>query len=355
MVQAKTLLILILILLPASCNEAPRALGPGQEDVRDNEDHLAREMTKLIKATSEKRYPDTEVKRFNQAKSLGCFRADFFIDQGLPSHLQKGLFAEPGHYPAQIRFANASTQDDHEKDLRGMSVKVLSVKGQSLWGEDGTQDFTLNSHPALFAATPEDFLQFIRATHRGRVWWYFINPMDPHLKSLWILFQARQQHTSPFHIPYWSTTPYRFGEDNSVAVKYSAKPCSDVEGRLPESPHADYLREAMQQDLRTKPVCFEFMVQFQKDPQAMPIEDASVVWDESVSPFQKVATITIDDQAFLTDQSLSECERLSFNPWQSLSAHRPLGGMNRVRKLIYAELAEFRNTKNESRRMASRE
>jgi hypothetical protein len=75
----------------------------------------------------------------------------------------------------------------------------------------------------------------------------------------------------------------------------------------------------------------------------MPIEDASVIWNEDVAPFQIVATITIENQDFDTSQALEYCERCSFNPWQSLAAHQPLGRMNEVRRMVYANAAELRN------------
>jgi hypothetical protein len=75
----------------------------------------------------------------------------------------------------------------------------------------------------------------------------------------------------------------------------------------------------------------------------MPIEDASVIWDEKLSPFQTVATITIENQDFDNPHALATCERTSFNPWQSLAAHKPLGRMNEVRKQVYAHAVKLRN------------
>jgi hypothetical protein len=40
---------------------------------------------------------------------------------------------------------------------------------------------------------------------------------------------------------------------------------------------------------------------------------------------------------------------MSFNPWQSLAEHRPIGGINRVRRAIYAETAQFRGEENRKR------
>jgi hypothetical protein len=78
----------------------------------------------------------------------------------------------------------------------------------------------------------------------------------------------------------------------------------------------------------------------------MPVEDATVEWDEAVSPFRTVAQIEIPPQSFESPQRLAFCENLAFNPWRSLPEHRPLGGINRVRKDLYQELAEFRHQRN---------
>lgn len=324
----------------------------GQESVADNEDQIQTQMVELIKAISEERHQDGVIRRFNQSKSLGCLDADFHVDANLPDSLRQGLFAQPGSHKAMVRFANASEIDDREKDLRGMSIKVFDVNGKSLWGEDGIQDFLLNSYPALFAATPEDFLDFVKATKNDRIWWYFFNPFNAHLTSLGVLYKARKKHVSPFDLQYWSTTPYRFGLDETTAVKYSVKSCSDYASKKSGNLHEHHLRDAMQDHLQNIAACFDFMVQVQKDPRSMPIEDAQVIWDEEESPFQKVASLTITNQEFTSKQSLSDCEKLSFNPWQSLAEHQPLGGINRVRKRIYAEIAEFRHRNNEQQPVA---
>lgn len=311
-------------------------------DIATREIRIAEEMIRLIKAVSDKRYPDAPIKRFNQVKSLGCFDVDFTVLEDLPEHLRHGLFAQPGTHRAYIRFANASSEDDSKKDLRGMSIKIFDVQGTPLWGKPGEQDFLLNSYPALFAGTPEDFLKFIQAVHAGRIWSYFINPLDSHLASLRLLMKARQQPASPFDIQYWSTTPFRLGGGASTVVKYSVQPSSDYQSSKPSSLTKNYLSDAMQTHLQQGPACFDFMLQLQTDPESMPIEDASVIWDEGASPFIKVASITINDQNFRANECMDRCEQISFNPWQSLPEHMPLGGINRVRHRVYSEIAAYR-------------
>lgn len=341
-------LILALALCLGACGGEPLKLGETRPD--PDEAQIAARLIEAVKQASLRQYPEGVLRRFNQPKGHACLAARFAVASDLPVELQQGLFRRGAVYPALVRFASASEFDDTEKDFRGMSIKLSGMAGKlgkPLWGEDGTQDFLLNSHPALFAGTPAHFLAYVEAMRDGATWKYFIDPR--HFYSLLIGLKGRAKIASPFDIRYWSTTPYRFGEDKSVAVKYSAAPCSRVSSEEPDKPHPDFLAENIKRHLQQGPACFEFMVQFQTDPQAMPIEDASVEWDEAVSPFRKLATLTIEDQAFDSETARQQCERARFNPWQSLAAHEPIGGINRVRRPIYAELARFRAEENARR------
>ncbi len=280
------------------------------------------------------------VPRLNQAKGLGCFNAQFTVEPNLSENLRHGLFAQPGSHSSLVRFANASTADDRDKDFRGMSIKVSGVNGQALWGESGEQDFLLNSYPALFASNPEEFLSFIEATADDAMWKFFVNPFN--WDSVAIMLKGREAITSPFDINYWSTTPYRLGLDESTAVKYAALSCTASPGEEPDDADENFLRTVMQQQLAAGEACFDFVVQFQQDTGEMPVEDASVIWDEDDAPYQKVARLTINQQDFSSAGALQSCERQRFNPWQSLEEHRPLGGINRVRRAVYSEAGEFR-------------
>ncbi|GAA0852841.1 catalase family protein [Aliiglaciecola litoralis] len=317
----------------------------GQESLQGNEQQLAQEMLKLITQVSLERDPSGPVKRLNQVKTQGCFNGSFTVRNDIPEHFKQGLFAHARRYPVYARFANASTMDDSEKDLRGLSLRVFDVQGLPVWGVQGRQDFLMNSYPVLFAQSPEVFYQFIQAQHDDGLVGFFLNPFDSHLKALRILLQARERPNSVFDIRYWSTTAYRLGRDE-LAVKYSVKPCSDYTSSEPNEYSADYLRQAMKKHLTKTPVCFEFMLQQQSDATAMPIEDATVEWDEEVSPFVTVADIEFTQQDFSSDEALSRCENASFNPWQSLAEHRPLGRINQVRKLIYQQMAALRRARS---------
>lgn len=301
-------------------------------------DELVAEMSRRIATVTLAETENGVIPRFNQPKTIACVSAEFCVHEDIPEELKQGVFARPVSYPAILRFANATNRDDSKKDVRGLSIRLSNVKGEVLWGESGKQDFVLNSYPALFVATPEDFLDFIRARQQGKLkmFMFFLK----HLKSLCTVIRSRKNHLSPLGIRYWSAVPFSLSDQ---AVKYSVIPCSEFQATQVVDAGENQLRAAIKAHLQQGPARFYFAVQKQTDLKSMPIEDASVIWDEMVSPFITVATIKIENQDFDDPEALAVCERSSFNPWQSLIAHEPLGRMNQVRRLVYANAAQLRN------------
>ena len=305
---------------------------------------LVAEMNQRIATITRSESVDGVIPRFNQSKTVACLHAKFKVQDDIPTNLKQGIFAKPATYDAQLRFANATKQDDSKKDIRGLSIKLSGVEGESLYGNPGTQDFIFNSYPALFVATPDDFAKFIKARQNNKAFLYFLNPLDPHLYSLKIVLKARAKINSPFDIRYWSTTPFQLGAESMAAVKYSVTPCSANKTDQAVNPGENQFRAAMKSHLQHQTACFEFGIQQQTDVDSMPIENAAVIWDEQQSPFQTVATITIEKQIFDSTEALSQCEKITFNPWQSLVEHKPLGRMNEVRREVYSTAAKIRNS-----------
>ena len=91
---------------------------------------------------------------------------------------------------------------------------------------------------------------------------------------------------------------------------------------------------------------FDFMVQLRTNPTTMPVEDPTIPWKERASPFVKVATIRIPPQEFTAPARKTFGENLSFTPWHALPAHRPLGGINRVRRVVYEAISTLRHDQN---------
>lgn len=69
-------------------------------------------------------------------------------------------------------------------------------------------------------------------------------------------------------------------------------------------------------------------------------------WSEAEAPFRKIATLRIPMQKVDTPERNSFAENLSMNPWHCLPEHRPLGGVNRVRREVYFAISQYRHGRN---------
>jgi hypothetical protein len=132
--------------------------------------------------------------------------------------------------------------------------------------------------------------------------------------------------------------PIRFGK---YVAKYRAKPVGDRHDSYLDlvkrlGSQADAMRLALEETLRTQEVLFEFQVQLRTAEQTMPIEDATVEWPENESPYRTVAHLLLPRQEIELLRQQDAYQNLSFNVWHALAAHRPLGGINRVRRWAYA-------------------
>jgi hypothetical protein len=309
-----------------------------EETIAPDESALTDEFVAFLKAASARRHPTGTIPRFNQGRAAGCVRAEFIVAADLPADLRVGIFADPATYPARIRFANAASASDTERDVRGMSIKVSGLHRENLTPGTTSQDFILNSHPVMMVGDTKQFLALLRAVDAGgiRAALFFLS----HPRAAATAVASRQHASSHLEISYWSTTPYLFGPGR--AVKYIARPVLTQTTPVPPEPTARYLSERLAAHLAREEARFDFFVQFQTDSRRMPIEDASVEWRERDSPYRRVAQIRIPVQALDEAGDAESCEQLSFNPWHALPVHRPLGGMNRARRDIYRAMAAFR-------------
>ncbi len=310
----------------------------GRDPVSPDEAAVTAEFIEFLKEASKRRYPSGTMKRFNQGRQTAFVQAEFTVPDGLPDAHRVGLFAVPRTYSAWIRFANAASDSDRERDIRGMSIQVADVQGENLTPGATTQDFVLFSHPVMLVATTRDFLELLRANEAGgfRRIAYFLT----HLNSARIGAAARQNPSCHLDIQYWSSTPYQFGPNR--IVKYAVRPTSRRTSSKPATLTDTYLTDAMRAHLDQEDATFDFLVQFHVDDRRTPIEDASVEWQTHDSPYHRVGIIRIPRQRFDDSDRVTRGERMALNPWHSLVAHTPLGGMNRSRREIYWAMAEFR-------------
>ncbi|NNM01704.1 MAG: catalase family protein, partial [Gammaproteobacteria bacterium] len=295
-------------------------------------------------------YPDGLMRRAAHPKHHGCLRGELAVPDDLEARYAVGLFQPGRRYAAWVRLSNnEKPQPDGIADTRGLAIKLLDVPGRKVADtEPGapTHDFLLATNPRFLARNAEDYLGVLKAVKTGGALKYFFNPLDPHLRTLMIARELQAQHADMLDIRYWSMVPYRFGD--SRAVKYSARPCAPRGSRMPEAPDDDFLHQRLVQAMNSGGACYEFMVQLQTDPATMPVEDPTIAWDETDSPFVAIARLELPAQQFDSEEQMTFCENLSFNPWRALPEHRPLGGISRARRAIYNAMSGYRHARNDS-------
>jgi hypothetical protein len=324
---------------------------PAKEAIPPDEERFITDLTERLKAKIIKDNPTGIMRRDAHPKMHGVVRAEFIIEPDLPDELRVGVFKEPTTYRAWIRFSNqdGSINPDKEGDIRGMAIKLMGVPGEKVLEPEKyeqTHDLILISTDRFVTKDVQEFNELIKAITGSLLpkIWFFLS----HWRVSWNLFKSMIKFANPLQIRYFSTTPYLFGE---AAVKYSAIPHIETADTIPQQPDDDYLRLAMIKQLQAGDAYFDFAVQFQTNPKATPIEDPGKVWPESLSPFRKLATIRIMQQDFDTKEQREFGENLSFSPWHALPEHRPLGGINRARKVVYRAISLFRHEYNRAARV----
>lgn len=316
----------------------------------------AREISRIAHQHNGPEYGD-HYRRDAHAKATGCLRAEFEVNGDIPAQFQHSVFAQPGQtYKAWIRFSNGDmlVQPDSKGDARGMAVKVMGAEGSVIAPElgDGNQDFIMTNTPAFFNRNIFDYAENMQhlAKLDRRGWFINLWPPRLHLQEMLRAYQTvSSQIDNPLAEQYFSMLPYQLGE---TTVKFSSRPCAGVHYSADADKTADdFLTRQMATTLESGSACFEFMVQPRATGDAvadMPLDDATVIWEESAAPFVPIARIHIPPQTFTGEAQQHFCENLSMNPWRAVGKWEPLGSLNRARRLVYHAVSEFRHQRNEA-------
>ena len=328
-----------------------------QERVTTFEQTYTEDLLRRLKAQLIDEHPDGLLPRDAHPKMHGLVRAEFIVHGDIPAALKVGVFAHAQTYAAWVRFSNASgiAQPDTKRDIRGMAVKLVGVVGPTVpgtiegVGEDagegaGEQDFLLISTDVFLCRDLQTFGAMVRAI-QGSLW-NKVCFFAAHPGVIVRMVAAFKTFANPLTTRYFSSTPYLLGE---AAVKYCATPVpTATDSLVPASsaPGSNFLRDAMQAQLRTGSAEFTFGIQLQTDALRMPVEDAAKRWDEQLSPFVAVATLRIAQQDFDNAARDRQGEDMRFSPWHCLAAHRPIGSINRARRVVYQGISGLRRRVN---------
>ena len=269
------------------------------------------------------------------AKGHGTYIASLEIG-AVAAEARHGIAAKPGTYEALVRFSNGATKLQRDKvgDVRGMAVKVLGVDGTKVLGSGATQDFLA----ILASVTPfrdaDEFMRLVWAVRSPPLALFRLigafGPIRP--------FQLLGKLVKGFKVPaaslatkrFFSALPIQWGPH---AVRYAFTPIDSLAAELGRGD--DHLGEELASRLARGPVAYALQIQFFVDEQRTPIEDSSVDWE---APYVDIGKLVIAKQDAASERGVQlreRGERLAFDPWHALVAHKPLGNVMRARKIAY--------------------
>jgi hypothetical protein len=326
--------------------------APDPRELARSEDLQAYdEIAKAVRTVVEKgygTYGDVVARRDVHPKHHGCVRAELRVEANLDD-LGQGIFAQPGAtYKAWVRFSNGNKRPrpDTLGDSRGMAIKLLAVPGPRLLDDQrATQDFVCSTHPAFFARNARDMVEVAKLEARDRFPSdFFAKPERfPGLAALMAIGSIKA--VSPVTLDYYSQTPYRLGEH---IVKWRLRPVHEPNDFKPSSAEVqddNYLYRALAARLDpagARPeVVYELQAQ-QRMP-GEPVDDGTIIWR---GDFVTLATLHIPTQRFDSLERMRFAEDISYNPWNGLQAHRPLGSLNRARYFAYDASSKLRHERN---------
>ncbi len=260
---------------------------------------------------------------------------------GLPGFAKFGLFAEPRDYEVLVRLSNGGLdmQKDSMPDIRGFAFRVLGVRGDSALGKGPavSQDFTLINQEAFAFKGSDEFVDFVAAASHGN------GNLVKFLFKRYGLFGAPKQLAKMLKVagkafggfatePLFSSLPMACGP---YAVRVRLLPASS-NGKASPDAKSDWGGDFSER-LASQALHWDLQLQFFANESLTPIEDASVNWP---TPYVTVARLMLPPQNTGSTEGLALAQKIEagvIDPWQALAEHRPLGDVQRARKVVYFE------------------
>ena len=260
---------------------------------------------------------------------------------GLPGFASHGLFATPRIHDVWVRLSNGSLDraPDLAPDIRGFALRVFGVEGPSALGNGPakSQDFTLINQEVFAFRGSDEFVAFVAAAGQGN------GELIRYLFKRYGLLGGPRQLGKMLRIagkpfsgfatePLFSTVPMANGP---YAVRVRLLPAAS-NGTAAPGAREDWAVDFCSR-LARNPLHWDLQLQFFASEELTPIEDASVNW---ATPYSTVARLMLPQQNCNSPEGralFEKVERTGIDPWQALAEHRPLGDVQRARKVVYFE------------------
>jgi hypothetical protein len=276
-------------------------------------------------------------------RHCGYARGVFRIQPDLPPSLRVGVFRYPT-FSAAVRFSSERLLGigGLEGDGWGLNLRLLGVPGPQ--GREGavTHEFKLFNHDVFFVDDARALAEFTAASLGGRAKEY----LERHPTAARILREMSQPEDSVLLARYSSMVPCAFGHRY---VKYAVRP-SRGSTRLAVLPFdrsgAEDAWKELRWRLREEGARLDFFLQFQTDPERMPLERATVRWEERHSPLVHVARLELPPRQDLMMSEPSAAQWGEPRGGPSLAEHRQVGSLSRARQVVEEALTAWRRRRD---------
>ena len=319
--------------------ETPPMSDPCGSDFAEHTRHLFVDVAQARAIASRRRPARRAV--FRKLHGVVHGRLELFPDR--PQWTREGLFAETSFF-CWGRFSSdvPPDVDDSVNGTIGFALKLFGAPTPSLASLDPgapTADLILQNHDVFFVDTGEDMCRFTDLSLTGRDdEWNAAHPETPR-----ILAEMAKHEPSLRSATFWSVLPYACGPDR--VVKYRLRGESSPPP-LPSSGDLNRLATDLKQALAAGEPSFAFDIQSAKPGISLPVDRATVRWEEEDAPWTPVGRLVLPQQDIDAEGQASYGETLSFSPWRVPLNNRPLGSLAEARRLAYPSSAASRHRIN---------
>jgi len=323
----------------------------GAQDIPPNEAALIEQIVQIFTdSTDSLANANSPWLRQAHVKQHACMRATLDITNNDPN-FQSGVFIGGQSYPVFVRWSNGAgpgfatgftgPRNDAAPDNRAIAIKLLGVPGAKMLPEESdaeTQDFLFTTSKAAFLKNAVDSLAFFQATAAGalaQAAFFSHNLVTGKLYAVETPAAGLIKDLSTGS--FYSNVPSRFG---NTYAKFMLDPCDGNPSKFTLPLVPNYYHDRWAKDIAASDICYGVYVQLYEDDESTPLEVGTAVWN---TEWTALGTLSFEaNQSWGSDGQEEFCENLSFNPWHTLPAHEPIGGIQRVRKAVYTAMGELR-------------